>query len=209
MPTLLTFGDSNTHGNAPFRDTRDYQRFDPQTRWPTLAARALGDDWTLIEEDLPGRTTAMPDPVMGAHMDGREGLKMALASHGSIDWLTIMLGTNDSKARFGASAEAITAGLASLVDIAMQEDIQQRHGGFDILLICPPVCVEAGLLADEFIGCEAKSRALAPLLEIYAKTRGMRFLDAGAHIAVSPSDGVHFEAESHAVLAKAVAAAIT
>ncbi|WP_377509457.1 GDSL-type esterase/lipase family protein [Octadecabacter sp. R77987] len=145
MPTLLTFGDSNTHGQVPFRDTRDYQRFDALTRWPALAARALGEDWTLIEEGLPGRTTAMPDPVMGAHMDGREGLKMALASHGPIDWLTIMLGTNDSKARFGASAETIAAGFAALVDIATQEDIRQRHGGFDILLICPPTCVEAGL----------------------------------------------------------------
>jgi lysophospholipase L1-like esterase len=209
MPTLLAFGDSNTHGTAPFRDERISLRFDAQTRWPTLAVRTLGPNWTLVEEGLPGRTTALPDPVMGTHMDGREGLKIALASHGPIDWLTIMLGTNDVKARFGATPATIVAGFAALVDIATQADMQDRHGGFEILLICPPVALEAGLLGDEFIGCEAKSRALAPLLASYATARGLNFLNAGDHITASPSDGIHFEPDSHATLAGAVAAAIS
>jgi lysophospholipase L1-like esterase len=109
--TLLCYGDSNTHGTPPLhRLGEPYRRFGPEVRWPRLAARALGPDWDLVEEGLPGRTAQYDDGVMGAHMNGVPGLKIALQSHGPIDALTIKLGTNDTKACFGASPETITGG---------------------------------------------------------------------------------------------------
>ena len=43
MPTLLTFGDSNTHGTRPIVAEGDYGRLDAKTRWPCVAKEALGD----------------------------------------------------------------------------------------------------------------------------------------------------------------------
>lgn len=206
MTVLMTFGDSNTHGTPPIVDLGAYRRFDAATRWPVLAARALG--WELVEEGLPGRTAQFPDPVMGAHMNGQDGLKIALQSHGPIDVLTIMLGTNDVKARFGAAPELVTGGLASLLDIAQSPEVQTRHGGFRILVICPPPVLEQGPIADQFYGARARSLALPPLYAALASARGCGFLDAGQVIEVSPQDGVHFEPEAHAALAQAVAAAL-
>lgn len=203
MTTLLTFGDSNTHGTPPILTLGDYHRFDAATRWPTLAARTLG--WDLVEEGLPGRTAQFPDPVMGAHMNGQDGLKIALQSHGPIDVLTIMLGTNDVKARFGASPERITGGIAALLDIAQSPEMQTRHGGFRILLICPPPVLEQGPIADQFYGGRARSLALPPLYAALAQARGCAYLDAGQVIDVSPQDGVHYEPQDHARLAVAVA----
>lgn len=206
MTVLMTFGDSNTHGTPPIVDLGAYRRFDAATRWPVLAARALG--WDLVEEGLPGRTAQFADPVMGAHMNGQDGLKIALQSHGPIDVLTIMLGTNDVKARFGASPELVTGGLASLLDIAQSPEMQTRHGGFRILVICPPPVLEQGPIADQFYGARARSLALPPLYAALARARGCGFLDAGEVIEVSPQDGVHFEPEAHAALAEAVARAL-
>ena len=206
MTVLMTFGDSNTHGTPPIVDLGAYRRFDAATRWPVLAARALG--WELVEEGLPGRTAQFADPVMGAHMNGQDGLKIALQSHGPIDVLTIMLGTNDVKARFGAAPELVTGGLASLLDIAQSPEVQTRHGGFRILVICPPPVLEQGPIADQFYGARARSLALPPLYAALARARGCGFLDAGQVIEVSPQDGVHFEPEAHAALAQAVAAAL-
>ncbi len=206
MTVLMTFGDSNTHGTPPIVDLGEYRRFDAATRWPVLAARALG--WELVEEGLPGRTAQFADPVMGAHMNGQDGLKIALQSHGPIDVLTIMLGTNDVKARFGAAPELVTGGLASLLDIAQSPEVQTRHGGFRILVICPPPVLEQGPIADQFYGARARSLALPPLYAALARARGCGFLDAGEVIDVSPQDGVHFEPEAHAALAQAVAAAL-
>lgn len=208
MPVLLTYGDSNTHGTPPIVNRAEYHRFVAATRWPTRAVRALGAGWALVEEGLPGRTAQFADPVMGAHMNGQDGLKIALQSHGPIDVMTLMLGTNDVKTRFGATPEAITGGIAGLLDIALGVEMQTRHGGFKVLLICPPPVREVGPIAAEFFGSAVKSAALPPLYASLAAARGIGFLDAGQHIAVSGVDGIHYEPEAHAVLADVVAEAV-
>jgi len=208
MPRILTFGDSNTHGTPPIVTRGVYARYDEATRWPMRLARLLGPDWHLAEEGLPGRTAAFADPVMGAHMNGQEGLKIALQSHGPLEVLTIMLGTNDVKARFGASPGRVVAGIASLVDIALGLEMAARHPALRVLLICPPPVQERGVLAAEFLGGAEKAQALAPLLGDYATRRGVGFLDAGKVLATSPTDGVHFEPDGHGALAEAVAAAL-
>lgn len=206
MPVLMTFGDSNTHGTPPITDVGVYGRFDAATRWPRLAAAEL--QWELVEEGLPGRTAQFDDPIMGSHMNGQVGLKMALCSQGPIDILTIMLGTNDVKARFCALPETVTGGIASLLDIAQGADMQTRHGGFQILLICPPPVVEVGPIKAEFYGGATKSQSLAAHYAQLAQARGVGFFDAGTVIKVSMVDGVHYDAPSHSVLAQAVAGAL-
>ncbi|SMY08183.1 GDSL-type esterase/lipase family protein [Flavimaricola marinus] len=207
--TLMCFGDSNTHGTPPIVERgAPYSRYDDQTRWPCVAHRALGSDWTLVEEGLPGRTARFADPVMGAHMNGQIGLDIALNSHGPIDVMTLMLGTNDVKTRFCISPENVLAGIAGLIDVALGEVAQTRHGGFKVLLMCPPPVLEEGPFAGEFFGGRAASEALPPLYQALAEARGCGFLDAGKIIQVSPIDGVHYGPEAHAALGAAVAEAI-
>jgi lysophospholipase L1-like esterase len=199
MAVVMCFGDSNTHGTPPITELGRYERFGGGQRWPSLLT---GHE--VIEEGLPGRTAMYDDPVMGAHMNGQAGLKIALESHGPIDVLLLMLGTNDVKARFTSTPEQVVGGIASLLDIAQHRLMQERHGGFQTLLICPPPVVEVGPIRHEFWGGAARSAALPPLYQALAKARGIGFLDAAAVIAVSPIDGVHFGIEEHAKLATAV-----
>lgn len=208
--TLLCFGDSNTYGTPPIATLTDpHRRYDASTRWTRIAIAALGDGWDLAEHGLPGRTAQFGDVVMGDHMDGRVGLKIALESAGPIDALTIMLGTNDVKAGFGATPAQVTAGIAGLLNLALSPVMQQRHGGFRVLVICPPPVEEAGCLKAMFHGGRAKSLALPPLYADLAAAYGVGFLDAGQHIAVSPVDGVHYDEAAHAVLGRAVAEAVS
>lgn len=208
MPVLLTFGDSNTHGTPPIIDRAEYRRFAKGIRWPTVTHAALGSDWELVEEGLPGRTAQFDDPVMGDYMNARPALRMGLQSHGPIDVMTLMLGTNDVKTRFATTPEQVTAGVAGLLDVAMSLDYQARHGGFRILLICPPPVVETGPIKTEFWGGAARSQALAPHYRALAASRGIGFLDAGQVIEVSPIDGVHFDETAHAKLGEAVAKSV-
>lgn len=208
MPILMTFGDSNTHGTPPITQRGIYARFDAATRWPTRAAALLGPEWALVEEGLPGRTTCFNDPMMGDHMNAVIGMRIALNSHGPLDYMTLMLGTNDVKARFGASAERIVAGIAGLVDMALAPEMAVRHPGLRILLVAPPPVQELGPLAGEFIGAAAKGHALAPLLQVYAAARGLGFLDAANILQTSPIDGIHYAPDGHAALAVAIAQAL-
>ena len=88
------------------------------------------------------------------------------------------------------------------------DEMQQRHDGFDILLICPPPVLEAGVLADMFAGGRAKSLQLPKPYAEVAKIRELAILNAGDFIESSPLDGVHFEADMHRKLGKAVAKAV-
>ena len=209
MPILLTFGDSNTHGTRPIVAAGDYGRFDAKARWPCVAKEALGDKWLLIEEGLPGRTTCFEDPIMGSFMNGWMGLKIALSTHGPIDLLTIMLGTNDCKALFGNSARDILGGIAGLLTIAQNAELQSRHGGYKTLLIAPPPIVVTGHFSASFYGADRLSEQLSDLYSEIATHWGIEFFDAGDVIATSPIDGVHFEKEAHQTLGVALAGKIT
>ena len=111
---ILIYGDSNSWG---FLDDGQGLRYDK--RWPMRMKERLAtnsqSDISVIEECLPGRTTAYPDPLEGPEYNGLPFLKPALLSHAPLDVVLIMLGTNDMKARFKASADDITDNLISIL----------------------------------------------------------------------------------------------
>ena len=146
---------------------------------------------------------------MGSFMNGWMGLKIALSTHGPIDLLTIMLGTNDCKALFGNSARDILGGISGLLAIAQNAELQSRHGGYKTLLIAPPPIVVTGMRNGSFYGADRLSEQLSDLYSEIATRWGIELFDAGDVIAASPIDGVHFEKEAHQTLGVALAGKIT
>ena len=203
---ILTFGDSNTYGTPPML-SRDGNsgRYGENIRWPMIMQNYLNPDWTVIEEGLPGRTTSLPDPEMGNHMNGQIGLKIALNSHAPIDLLVIMLGTNDSKIQFGLEPTQIASGLASLLNIANSPDMQRKHNNFETLIITPPQVKEQNALEKIFFNAKEKTAALDHFYSQLAKKYEVKKLNAGDFIETSETDGVHFEPEAHKLLGKTVA----
>jgi len=104
---ILCLGDSNTHGYcADPNDCADHGiRFNEDERWTCRLQKALGEEYLVTEEGLSGRTTVFVDPLHES-MDALSVAYALLKSHEVIDLLIIMLGTNDVKERFGASAQA-------------------------------------------------------------------------------------------------------
>ena len=96
---ILVFGDSNTYGYDPERDGR----YGETERYPCRIQALLGPGWTVIEEGLPGRTAVFDDPVTEG-LCGLSYLTPCMMSHAPLDTLVVMLGTNDTKERFGCNA---------------------------------------------------------------------------------------------------------
>ena len=207
MPTLLLFGDSNTHGTMPMPDLAFSKRFDRQERWPGRLARML-PEWEVIAEGHPGRTTLHDDPVEGAHRNGLTVLPALLESHKPVDVVLVMLGTNDLKERFSVNACDIGLSLERLVRVILTSGSGPDGGVPGVLLVAPPPIVEVGCLAGMFAGGATKSRALAAEVRAAAARAGVPFLDAGDVVKVSPIDGIHYDAEANPALANAFAAAI-
>ncbi len=200
LKSILCYGDSNTWGLNP----ADNHRYDLTTRWPGVLATRLGEGYHVIEEGLAGRTTVRDDPLE-RDKNGLTTLPACLKSHQPLDLVILMLGTNDLKQRFALSPEAVAASARALVDTILACPCGADGTAPPVLLLAPPPVVGLTTLAHMFAGAEAKSLALAPLYESVARECGCRFLDTAAVAPVSPLDGVHLSAASHARLAEAVA----
>lgn len=197
---VLCFGDSNTWGYDP----RSQDRYDDQTRWTRILARALGSDYEIIEEGLNGRTTVWDDPIEG-YKNGYSYLIPCLESHCPLDLVVILLGTNDLKMRFSVSASDIAASAGVLVSVVYQSLAGRDGKAPPVLLMAPPPVAKLTDYAEMFEGAEAKSLKLGARYLAVAQELGCAFLDTSEIIVSSPLDGIHWEASEHAKLGQAVA----
>jgi lysophospholipase L1-like esterase len=204
MNSLLCFGDSNTWGSMPMAFDGDTRRMALQERWPGVMQQRLGSNWHVIEEGLPGRTIARDDLVMGEYRNALRALRAALESHRPLQRIVFMLGTNDLKAQFAATAQQIADGLHALIDITQASALPNMPAPA-ILVVCPPPIAQRGCLAEKFSGGAAKAAAMAPLFRAVAAQRGVEFFDAGSVASVSASDGIHMDVAAHAALGEALA----
>jgi lysophospholipase L1-like esterase len=207
MKSILCYGDSNTFGTAPMQHLDDARRFGPGDRWAGVLRLALGAEWWLVEEGLPGRTTVHDDPIEGANRNGFTYLSACLESHWPLDLVVIMLGTNDLKARFALPPQDIAFGAGRLVE-TVEATLRPYKQSPKVMLVCPPPILETGCLAEMFGGGAAKSKELPRHYKAVAKRLGAHFLDAGSVIASSEVDGIHLDIPAHQLLGHAVAKAI-
>ena len=200
---VLCFGDSNTWGAAPDGSGR----WPYDVRWPGVLAATLGEDYTVLESGLGGRTTVFDDPTSD-YRNGKHALPMILQTHMPLDIVVIMLGTNDLKGRFSASAFDIADGARYLLNIALASNAGIDDAAPIPLLVCPPPLapnVDKIVNSGAFRSMLEKSQELAANYERVATELGVAFLDAGTVIETSMIDGVHLDENAHRLLAEAVA----
>lgn len=203
MKTLLCFGDSNTHGTIPMHSREEIARFDFGQRWPGVVQRLLGNSWRVIEEGMPGRTTAWDDPDEGEDRNALRYWQACLQSHRPVDAIAIMLGTNDLKAKFPASHQTIADGVRKLVDIALDNTppgCVLPH----VLVITPTPILEVSFFAEIFVAGRAKSLQLKDAFTSMTQQSGVQVLHAQDVCSVSELDGIHLDATAQRRLGEAV-----
>ena len=206
---IICFGDSNTHGYcAEPAECGGGIRFDENSRWTCLLQQQLGSDYHVIEEGLSGRTCCIDDPIHEG-LNALHYIYPCLKSHEFVDLLIIMLGTNDTKERFGLSPACIALGMARLVKKAQATECWGDKKP-NILVIAPPHIGEemdrSEVSATMGAGCAAKSRELAKYYAQQAELLGVHFLDAEAlGCEFNRVDYMHLTRAGHAALASALA----
>jgi len=208
---IICLGDSNTHGYCadPCNCEDGGIRFNESERWTRRLQEALGDAYLVIEEGLSGRTTCFDDPIHEG-LNALDYIYPCLKSHETVDLLIIMLGTNDCKDRFYASAACIAIGMARLVKKAMATEC---WGGKqpNILVVAPPPIGE-GMLSSPVAAtmgekCVDKSRELARYYKEQCDLIGCHFMDA-AGCEFNQIDYMHLTKKGHVQLAEKLAALV-
>lgn len=206
---IVCFGDSNTHGYYAAAGGR----FDENQRWTCLLQKKLGEEYLVLEEGLSGRTTSFRDPLFEG-LSGLDYLYPCLMSHEPVDLLIIMLGTNDTKERFGVSSACIALGLKRLIVKAMSATDCWRDGRPNILVVTPQNIgreyADTAVAPTMGRGCAEKSEGLAEEYAKIAEMTGCYYLDANQVVSAGPNDTdyIHLTEEGHRQLADGLARVI-
>lgn len=202
---IVCYGDSNTHGYC----AETGGRFNEEERWTCLLQTYLGDKFLVLEEGLSGRTTCFDDPIHEG-LSGLDHIYPCLMSHEPVDLLIIMLGTNDTKERFGVSPACIALGLKRLIAKAQSTDCW-RDRKPNILVVTPqnidPQYMDTDIALTMGKGCAEKSQGLAKQYELIARTMGCHYLDANKVLTAKPNDidFMHLTESGHGQLAAGLA----
>ncbi len=198
--SVLCYGDSNTYGYDP----RTGGRYPYDKRWTTLLGEMLGSRYEVIAEGLNGRTTAY-DREGAPWKNGKSSFIACLGTHKPVDYIIIMLGTNDCNAALGLSAEQIAGGMETLVRIA-EEEAPGLQGYVPEIIVAAPAAIQGDYEQSPFAfeltpESVQKSIDIGPLYREIAARHMVRFADATSGIEVSP-DCEHLTEEGHRQIAK-------
>lgn len=199
MKEILCFGDSNTYGLVP----KEGKRYPWGVRWTSLLNEKLGlENYRVIEEGLCGRTSVFDDPLR-EHRNASKFLPAVLETIGKLDLIIVMLGTNDCKTIYGASAGVIGKGVSKVIS-----QIRSFTKDTKILLMSPIHLGEQVWKKDydpEFSQHSVEvSKELAEVYEKIAKEEKIEFLAASSVAGPSQTDQEHLNEEGHRLLAEAV-----
>lgn len=196
---ILCFGDSNTYGLIPGTT----ERYGYGVRWTSLLEEAVREKgYYVSEEGLCGRTTIFDDPLR----DGRRGTELLptlLETHQPIEVVTVMLGTNDCKMIYDASAEIIGKGIERLLDQIGHVAPQAK------VLLIAPIALGDGV-GEEGYDPEFNQESVEVskrLPEVYRKIaakRNLFFLAASDYASPSERDREHLDEEGHKKLGTAI-----
>ena len=209
---IICFGDSNTHGYcAEPAECGGGIRFDENSRWTCLLQQQLGSDYHVIEEGLSGRTCCIDDPIHEG-LNALHYIYPCLKSHEFVDLLVIMLGTNDVKERFSASAACVAIAMGRLVKKAQSVECWGDKKP-NILVIAPPPIGEGMFESPVGVtmgrGCREKSLELPKYYKEQCDLCGVHFLDANAlGVGFNTVDYMHLTSKDHALLAQKLAETI-
>ncbi|MBR6986954.1 MAG: SGNH/GDSL hydrolase family protein [Clostridiales bacterium] len=209
MKRILCFGDSLTWGFDPSNRIR----FEEDSRWPCVMQKILGDEYKVIEEGQNGRTIATEDPAEG-EKNGLTYLGPCLESHAPLDYVIVMLGSNDCKRKFSYSSMDIAGEMQIMLEKIQSYNRFRCNDKIKVILVSPPLiscAINDSWLGDSF-GYENARRLTQELSSWYkqlADMYGCTFVDAAEYVKVSDVDGVHLDREGQKELGRVLAEALS
>lgn len=199
MKQILAFGDSNTWGLIP--GSQPKKRYPWGVRWTSLL-QEKSSDLRVAEEGLCGRTTVFEDGLR----PGRKAvnsLDPLLESQYPVDGVILMLGTNDCKSFYNASAYVIGKGIERCLDIL------EKYVAPENILLVSPIYLGDDVWRPEkdpefSSNSVATSKELRDVYADIAKRRGTAFLAASDYVTASTIDDEHMDEDGHKVFADVI-----
>ena len=115
MKNILCYGDSNTFGYNP----QNGLRLDKNSRWSSILADKLENEYNVIEAGLCDRT-AFVDNSKGHDYSAQRHYPDFLSKFRDLSIIIIALGTNDLQFLYEINEEIVKKGLTSLIKLSKE-----------------------------------------------------------------------------------------
>ena len=201
MKKIICYGDSNTFGYNP----KDGSRFDENIRWTSLLQKNLGVEYEVINEGMCDRTGFVNNPK-GELFSAPKHFPEFIKKSGNIDLLILWIGTNDLQFLYNISLSTIERGLENLIKLAKTKAKK--------ILIIPPVILNENILKGAFnyqFDNESinKSKNVGKIYKRFADLYNCKFFDINTIVNPSDIDGLHYNSNSHRIIANNLSEFIT
>ena len=189
---ILCIGDSNTWGYIPGSG----ERYEKNVRWTGKLAQTLGENYEVIEEGMNGRTTAFTDKIEPGTA-ALDYLYPCLISQFPLDYIIVMLGTNDTKTRYGLDE----------VLLKIEETCRRKSQTPEKIVIAPADLYPKKDWIEFTAESAQKAGGLTEEYRSIAALHHAEFLSAREVLGAEciGCDGIHFTEAGHQKLAEAVA----
>lgn len=193
MKKILCYGDSNTFGFNP----EDGSRYDDNNRWSGILKTTLQDRYVVIEEGLNNRTGFVDNP---------NGFNYSSILHFPkftenlfVDVLILAIGTNDLQFLFNFDCKMFEAKLTEFINLAKTKSKQ--------IILIPPVIMLEDVCFGSFSHQFDKTSILKAKQanEIYKRIVVMtdcHYFDFNEFVKPSKKDGLHYDNNSHKLIAQ-------
>lgn len=183
---IMVFGDSNSFRPEPSKRS-----------WPKLLEDKVPLHLNVFNESCDGRTTRYD-------MGERNSINVIgkkLTSHTPLDYVVVMLGTNDVKNKYGPpSPTEIAEGMRQLIEII------ENHGGCaKLILLTPPPL--GNVTSGDLAGAKLRIPPVVAEYRLLSMNRDIRLIDIHSILEISTdleSDMVHLNAVGRRKVANAV-----
>jgi lysophospholipase L1-like esterase len=183
---IMVFGDSNSLRSEAKGPS-----------WPSLFEIIAGGSFQILNESYEGRTTQYDR----GERNGVRIIRRKLDSYSPLDFVVILLGTNDLKAKYGPpSAKEISGGIGKIVEIIFDYD----QNITPVIVTPPPV----GMLnSGQLIGAHNRIANIAFEYRVLANSLELPFIELSEVVNISTDlepDKIHINSSGRMKIAKSV-----
>ena len=193
MKKVFIYGDSNVWGDNFFEGMRI--PFDKQ--WPNILQSKLGSDYLVYQEGLPGRVAGSLEGVK-TYKNGRDCFLATFRTKAPVDYIFIMLGTNDLQVKYDRDSFSIVSDLLWYKDVILEQysDLDDRKKYFVDGQLPKFVYILPANFSDTFVFNEKSHIVRGEIIEFFKKN-----FDSDDFIVLDDmplfSDGIHLNYLGH------------
>lgn len=193
MKKILCYGDSNTFGYNP----ENGSRYDENNRWSGILKNALKEKYVVIEEGLNNRTGFVNNPNGFNYNSMLHFPKFT--ENLFVDILILAIGTNDLQFLFDIDCKMIEKKLTEFINLAKIKAKQ-------IILIPPVIMLEdvcCGGFSHQFDKTSIlKAKQANEIYKRIAVMTNCHYFDFNEFVKPSKTDGLHYDSNSHLLIAQ-------